>query len=920
MRSSIFWTKTNVAASPDSVPGIFADVYVSPNGDDNNSGLSWNEPLRTITTALQKIRASGLQPRTIYVGSGIYSPSTNGEIFPLNCKSYVTISGSGAWIPMLDAEDTAGVFNAQSVENLGIENLTIQNGLSDYGAGINCTSVSNLSLSNVEIKNNSANINGGGIYLTSHSNLIFDNSNRCNILSNSAGLIGDDIYATSECPIIDVIVDTFTVISPSDYYAYPSHKFTFDILNYKIAQENADLFVSPTGDDNNTGLNAGDPLQTITHAIKKIHADNQNPHTIHLAQGIYNQLGTGEQFPLFTKSFVSISGSNKTNTILDGEQNSNLIYCYGDNNLTLDNLSIINGFTMYHGGGIFCHDANLSMNNVLITKDSSYAGAGIFCDSSHIDLSNITIKENSALSYGGGIVFHNYSAATFDSNNRCNIYNNSSLNHGKDLYGFFSFGTHVVLDTFTVLYPTDEYAFPVNNFTFDINYGLKYQVNGDVYVNPTGNDNNTGTSPQDPFKTINYALEVIYTSYNEPHTIYLADGVYGPSANGDSLPIIPKEYVTISGNSQENTLLDGEGQYRIFEAQYLDNYSIENLTIQNGAADEGAGVYLAYSIHPTFTDVTIQNNNASNNGAGIYCLQNSYTVLKNVTLINNYSGNRGGGMYSESSSPIITNGVLTKNFADQSGGGLFCHYSDPTLNNVTFYDNYVNFYGGGIFCQYSNPVLINTIMWSDSLYEVILAAGGSANSITITYSDIEGGVSGILVGSGSVNWLDGNINQDPLFVGGDPFDFNLTQYSPCVDAGTALFVWHGDTIINLPDTSYYSIAPDMGALESSYSSGMKFAEDLIPKHFALYQNYPNPFNPITKIKYDLPEKSDVKLIIYNLLGRKVRALVNKSQLPGQKIAVWDALNDQGYKVASGMYIYKLIAGDYVKSRKMLLMK
>jgi hypothetical protein len=239
LHSSIFWTKTNIATYPDSIPGVFADLYVSPSGDDNNSGLSWTEPLLTITTALQKIRAYSLQPRNIYVGSGIYSPSTNGEIYPLNCESYVTISGSGAWIPILDAEGTSGIFQAQNVENLAIENLIIQNGLSDYGGGINCTTVTNLRLSNVMIRNNFANINGGGIYITSNSTVNFDDSTRCNILSNSAGLIGDDIYATSECPVIDVIVDTFSVISPSDYYAYPTHKFNFDILNYKIQQENA---------------------------------------------------------------------------------------------------------------------------------------------------------------------------------------------------------------------------------------------------------------------------------------------------------------------------------------------------------------------------------------------------------------------------------------------------------------------------------------------------------------------------------------------------------------------------------------------------------------------------------------------------------------------------------------------------------
>ena len=87
----------------------------------------------------------------------------------------------------------------------------------------------------------------------------------------------------------------------------------------------------------------------------------------------------------------------------------------------------------------------------------------------------------------------------------------------------------------------------------------------------------------------------LYTSFTKPHTIYLAEGVYGPSTNGDSLPIIPKEYVTISGASEDNTIIDGEGIHRVIHAEYLDNYTIENLTIQNGLAENGGGIFCTNS-------------------------------------------------------------------------------------------------------------------------------------------------------------------------------------------------------------------------------------------------------------------------------------------------------------------------------------
>jgi len=94
----------------------------------------------------------------------------------------------------------------------------------------------------------------------------------------------------------------------------------------------------------------------------------------------------------------------------------------------------------------------------------------------------------------------------------------------------------------------------------------------------------------------------------------------------------------------------------------------------------------------------------------------------------------------------------------------------------------------------------------------------------------------------------------------------------------------------------------------------------VPKEFALYQNYPNPFNPTTTIKYDVKQSTEVKLVIYNMLGQEVRTLVNNRQDAGYKTVVWDGLNNRGSRVASGIYIYRLQAGDFVQARKMILMK
>jgi hypothetical protein len=94
----------------------------------------------------------------------------------------------------------------------------------------------------------------------------------------------------------------------------------------------------------------------------------------------------------------------------------------------------------------------------------------------------------------------------------------------------------------------------------------------------------------------------------------------------------------------------------------------------------------------------------------------------------------------------------------------------------------------------------------------------------------------------------------------------------------------------------------------------------VPDKFTLAQNFPNPFNPTTAIRYAIPEASHVRLVIYNLLGQKIRTLVDEEQDAAFRRIVWDGQNDVGVRVASGLYIYRLEAGDFVQSKKMVLMK
>ena len=94
----------------------------------------------------------------------------------------------------------------------------------------------------------------------------------------------------------------------------------------------------------------------------------------------------------------------------------------------------------------------------------------------------------------------------------------------------------------------------------------------------------------------------------------------------------------------------------------------------------------------------------------------------------------------------------------------------------------------------------------------------------------------------------------------------------------------------------------------------------LPEAFALHNNYPNPFNPVTNISFDIPEVAEVTLEIYNVMGQKVRTLAQGQHEPGRYKIQWNATNDYGQALSSGMYIYRIQAGDFVSVKKLVLIK
>jgi hypothetical protein len=96
--------------------------------------------------------------------------------------------------------------------------------------------------------------------------------------------------------------------------------------------------------------------------------------------------------------------------------------------------------------------------------------------------------------------------------------------------------------------------------------------------------------------------------------------------------------------------------------------------------------------------------------------------------------------------------------------------------------------------------------------------------------------------------------------------------------------------------------------------------DDLPTEFSISQNHPNPFNPTTIIEYTLPARSNVQIEIFNLLGQKIKVLVNAEQPAGNYEIAWDGKDNDGQTLSSGIYLYKITTNKYTNSKKMVFIK
>ena len=719
-----------------------------------------------------------------------------------------------------------------------------------------------------------------------------------------------------------------------------------------------------------------------------------NPDTVLAYPGTYfeNIDFIGKHITVASLYLLTNDNSYIHSTIIDANSSgSGVCFISGENTS-----SIICGFTIQHGtgteggldnwligGGIYVFDSSPKILSCLIQNNNARVGGGIGIYAtwetgySRPIVANCTIRYNHARWCGGGLLTGSRGSVIFSQTELCNIYfNTSGLANDIVSGGGSVHPMHAYIDTFTVQQPDDFFVYLNEDDTFTCQNWKVIPVNTDLYVNPTGDDNNSGISPDEPLQTITMALTKICSDSLHPNTIHLVDGIYSQSLTNEKYPINLRSFISIIGESRDFTILKNETtSMMMFGWNYEKYYTIKNFNFVN---DEDLIEHSLEMVQPRsvrIENILIKDHHREPYGGSIttptissILLDSTSLFLKNVEIKENCGSVAGGFSYIEhfeGENIRINQNIPNTSIQPSGGGGIGVggHYLHPDrffytfknmevteninyntdwplsfsaicfsnmltadLINCTIGNNYsivgaaIAFSGFGADVTFTNSILYGDlpreVCFDSNYYE--------SNNLTFRYSLLEGGIENIY-NQGGFNytfWEEGNIDTDPQWLGIGEFPYMLQSGSPCIDAGT-IQLPHG---IELPEYDIvgnpriYGETIDMGAYE--WQNPFASNQELLQLNYEYeLNNYPNPFNPSTTISFNLPEERNVKLEIFNIKGQKVKTLMDAYSCKGHFELLWKGLDDNEKKVASGNYFAKLkVNGDIKAVRKLILLK
>ncbi|MBS4035635.1 MAG: T9SS type A sorting domain-containing protein [Ignavibacterium sp.] len=343
--------------------------------------------------------------------------------------------------------------------------------------------------------------------------------------------------------------------------------------------------------------------------------------------------------------------------------------------------------------------------------------------------------------------------------------------------------------------------------------------------------------------------------------------------------------------------------------------------------DIWSGIYFLAESQGSMNYCIVKNvNNHMGAAINIDC---SSPKIQNCIIVNN-TGYKGGIRIYHGSEPQIQNNVVAHNIANYGGGILCCENSNPVFINNTIAYNFADSAGGGLYCDSnSDPIFINNIFYGNtSSFGSQIYINDYESDPAFAYCNLQGGkekYEGIGAGINYTGLFENNIDYDPSFVKAELDNFFLSDFSPCISSGIDSIEIAG-MLYRMPPLcaggnyrpSPIGTKPDIGAYENLLGS-KALNEKGLPSLF-LNQNYPNPFNPSTVISWQSPAGSHQTIKVFDVLGNEIATLVDEYKPAGRYIVEFSINSGEDRNLSSGVYFYRLKSGDFVQTRKMILIK
>ncbi len=779
------------------------DLYVSADGDDTNSGLTPEDPLKTIAYAVHKIQSDPDDPKTVHVAAGEYHWD-EGQIFPINPKSYVTISGEDLTNTILINNSLSPMLHSNSVHNTTVENLTLNGGSWNCRYIILIRHVDNFTLGNMVIED-CGNNTKWPIHFYDTNDLLFDHVTIQDITAKfTAGIsCSEGNGKISNCRFENLRGIGYDGGASAEVALYFFCTDTLWLENTVIGNS-AQQFLNPDGPDVASIIGIGDQqfYNSPKYMIGCLIHDN-----ISVQDHIFLDCCRWEDIFIVNSTIVG-NYAEKTTMLADGNIYNSIFMNPTDWEITIsafpDEEVILNvSHSLIEGG----YDA--------ICRKDPWGE----CNTTHSD---------------------NYTTVNW-------------LEGNMDTIPYF---TDAGNQDYTL-----QWVSPCRDAgTLDLPPGVtlpEYDLAGNPRI--AGETIDIGAFEYQPDVVFEYNED--WNLVGPPVTAYEYSC---PSAIENTL----YAFHPINGYSLSDTLISGIGYWHRFSEAGSCVYTgppINNVVI---SLLEGWNLISGVSYSTNVVHIVDQDDLII--PGTIYGFDLGY--IESETL----DPGKGYWVRSTGAGDVIVSGYGRPQQTKQ-------RFTVPSDLNILTINNQSLYFGGEIpeedKLSYSLPPKPPTGAfdarftgdWKHSENGGIIEIMSPNNETNLQY-EIKDGTTWTLISKS-----------------GDEY----------------ILQREGNLILTGGNSQYQLIKGGINSL---------------PTEYALHQNYPNPFNPTTTIVYDVPEDSYVTLTIYDLMGRRVYELVSGRVSPGTYSIIWNGTDANNNSVASGMYLYQLKSGDFVETKKLVLLK